>query len=242
MISSVLEENQLDFLECTDIFSGKILSLLKAYSTKYDFCKFYLQNKNFIAALGKDFIISANDENTDFEELSYFFAMNGFHSILTDEKTGKCFEKELDANYNYNCLLEFKGDFEENKINRECFLNDVYEILKTGFEIDYESWYLDMSHRIRHGVTKVYTLNNSSTCTVQFDINKIAFVSQVATKPEERGNQLAQRLLRTVCGDLNKNGSRVFLACRKELLPFYKNVGFDQIGNVCIITNKETIK
>lgn len=239
MIKAVTDKSELAFLKCTDIYSGKILSLLSAYSVDYDFCRFYCQAENVMARLGNEYILSASDSDTDYKELAFFLTMNGFSSVLTDEKTGKALEKELDAEYTYNYLVEFRGEQEECERNAAPKLTEVFDILKTGFDIDYESWYLDMSHSVRHGVTKVFMLDGASTCTMQFNIYKTAFISQVATLPEMRGKRLAERLLRSVCGELRENGSRVYLACREALLPFYKKVEFEQTGRVCVITSKD---
>ena len=104
-------------------------------------------------------------------------------------------------------------------------LSAVYEILKTAFDIDFETWYTDMSHRIRHGIAKARTLENSALI-VQYDLNGEALLSQIATVPEKRGQGSASRLIKAVCGELSD--SAVYVLCQDDLIPFYSRIGFEK--------------
>ena len=111
-------------------------------------------------------------------------------------------------------------------------LEEFYSILKTGFNIEFEPWYLDMSHRIRHGVTRTKRLGGS-VLVIQHDLFGSALISQVATAPEYRGNGGASRLISAVCAELSE--SEVFVICEEELREFYEKNGFQKIGKKFII-------
>ena len=112
-------------------------------------------------------------------------------------------------------------------------LGEVYKILSSSFDIGYEHWYADMSHRIRHGVAKARRLGGSALI-IQHDINGEALLSQIATIPGQRGRGNAARLISSVCAELSP--SEVYVICEDELLPFYQKIGFEKTANKFIIT------
>ncbi|MGN1118874.1 MAG: GNAT family N-acetyltransferase, partial [Oscillospiraceae bacterium] len=94
-------------------------------------------------------------------------------------------------------------------------------------------WYLDMSHRVRHGVSRVAVLDGSCLC-VQHELCGEALLSQIATLPELRRQGRAQRLIRAVCARLT--GEQVRLLCEDALVGFYENVGFVRSGAFSILS------
>ena len=111
-------------------------------------------------------------------------------------------------------------------------LDEVFGILASSFEIDYEHWYVDMSHRIRHNVAKARK-HDGSALIVQYDINGEALLSQIATLPEQRGRGSASRLISSACAELSP--SDVYVICEDKLLPFYSRIGFEKTSDKFII-------
>ena len=134
--------------------------------------------------------------------------------------------------------MKFCGEVSETAkrgdISRPLRLDDVYVILKTAFDVDYEAWYTDMSHRIRHNVTSARLLGKSALM-IQYDLNGEALLSQIATTPEARGQGSASRLIGEVCAELFP--SEVFVICEDGLLPFYRKTGFEKTAEKFILTN-----
>ncbi len=58
-----------------------------------------------------------------------------------------------------------------DEVNESPRLQNVYEILQEGFPnlLEYSLWLTDVSHRCRHGMSKVLTYKNSSTLTLVYD-------------------------------------------------------------------------
>ncbi len=228
MITRITAPEELAGLPEKGIEPQKIRALYRAYGAGYDFCRFYRQNGNtFIAALDGDFILSEGD--ADHSELAGFFSACGFNSIFCSERAAA----ELPFHTSYVYLMRYTGGSAEcSEIDRQPRLGEFFEILKTAFDIQYEPWYLDMSHRIRHGVSRCMLLDGS-TLTVQHNINGEALLSQIAAFPQCRGKGVTKRLIRAVCSELAP--SEVYVLCEKELTEFYRKCGFEVCGTKCLL-------
>lgn len=238
MIYRIEREEQLSDLPTSGVEANKIRALFLSYGLKFDFCRFYRQENLFLSALDGSFVICG--EHTDIDELSDFLVMNGYTDIFCSEKLGILLSDALKADCKYITLMRYSGEEYSCSLNSEPSLSDVYKILCDGFDIPFEPWYLDMSHRIRHGITKCYVLDGCSTVTVQHDLNGEALISQVATARSERGKGTAARLIRSVCADLSP--SKAFVLCEDELIPFYEKVGFVAVDRKCVVVPMADIK
>ena len=230
MIKRINSPEELSALPVKGVEAQKIRSLLLAYGTEYDFCRFYSAENAFAAQLNADFIICDYGE-TDIDELSEFLGLSGFESVFCSDKLGCALAKKLGFEPQKVNLMRFEGEF--NEIKPELLSpSEAYSVIKTGFDFDFEPWYLDMSHRVRHGISRFYGLFGSALA-VQYAINGEALISQVATLPENRGKGFASRLLSAVCGELR--GFSVYVLCENELLEFYRKNGFVFTEKKCCI-------
>ncbi len=230
MIKRANYPEELKNLPETGVEAQKIRSLLLAYGTNYDFCRFFTAKNLVLAQLNGDFIIS-NFGETDVEELSEFLNFNGFSEIFCSDKLAQALEKRLEVKRESVNLMRFSG-VPEKKVLEKLTPSDAYQIIKTGFNFDFEPWYLDMSHRVRHGISRIYGLDGAAL-VVQYNLNGEAMISQVATLPEKRGNGCARRLISAVCAELNE--SKVFVLCENKLLGFYGKIGFVPEGTKCCL-------
>lgn len=199
----------------------KIRSLLLAYGMKYDFCRFYTAENLFAAQLNGDFVI-CDCGKTDIEELAEFLCFSGFAGVFCSDKLGRELSEKLSLEAKIINLMRFGGEI-SGEIPETLSVSEAYSVIKTGFCFDFEPWYLDMSHRVRHGISRFYGLCGSALA-VQYSINGEALLSQVSTLPEKRGNGCASRLLSAVCGELRDFA--VYVLCENELVPFYQKNGF----------------
>ena len=228
MIKRAKSPEELKNFPETGVEAQKIRSLLLAYGTNYDFCRFFTGENVVLAQLNGDFVISDFGE-TEIEELSEFLNFSGFSEIFCSDYLGQVLEKRLDVKRESVNLMRFAGVAEKNALE---ILTpaDAYRIIKTGFEFDFEPWYLDMSHSVRHGVSRLYGLD-ASALAVQYNLNGEALISQVATLPEKRGKGCARRLISAVCAELHE--SEIFVLCEDRLLGFYGKIGFVSEGKKC---------
>lgn len=236
MIKRVYSEDELLMLPKSGIEAQKIRALMKAYGTNYDFCSFYKSDEFILARFYDEVVIckyvaSDNIKLDELSEISEFLTFSGFSKIFCSDDVGEILKYELSLNCKKLNVMKFFGEAPEVRGNyTELSLTEAYDILKTSFDINFEPWYLDMSHRIRHGISKLYG-NDSSVLAVQHDLCREALLSQIATIPEKRGQGNASELILSVCKTLYK--SNVFLLCEDKNLSFYKKLGFIQEGLKC---------
>lgn len=236
MIRRVSSEDELFELPKRGVEAQKIRALINAYGTNYDFCRFFVSDFFILCEMNGSFVVSEIAENGDVDELADFFTFGGFSEIFCAEKLGERLEMRLCCNAKKVNLMSFCGEAEHAETEKSPPLDDVYEILKTAFDIDYESWYADMSHRIRHNVAAARRLGNSALI-IQHDLNGEALLSQVATLPSSRNRGSASRLISAVCAELFP--SEVFVICEDSLKGFYGGIGFELAGQKVILSAKK---
>lgn len=235
MIRRVFSPNELSALPRKGVEAQKIRALLRSYGTKYDFCRFYASENAVLCEIDGDFVICETGNAPDIEELAGCFTFGGFSEIFCSEELGVPLAERMRCYSQRVNLMRFEGEPVPNTDDIEIspLLDEVYNILKTAFDIEYEPWYADMSHRIRHNVAKARKTDNS-VLIIQHDINGEALLSQIATLPEARGRGNASRLVKAVCAELSE--SEVFLLCEDALLPFYRRLGFKKAAVKLVLT------
>ncbi len=220
MITRIMDISQLDLLPKHGVEALKIRALADAYGVGYDFCVFYSVGKRaFLASLDGAFVLSEG-AGICYEELSDFLAVQGCKELFCSERAAKKivgYREEKAVS-----LCRFFGEAETEDYRKNPPLDEVYSVLKTAFNIPYEPWYADMSHRIRHGVSSCAMLGNSAALVIQHNINGEALLSQIAVMPDARKQGMAKRLIRAVCAEL----CDIYVLCENELIEFYGKCGF----------------
>lgn len=118
-------------------------------------------------------------------------------------------------------------------------LAQVYEVLSACPDGDvrigpFKPWYVDMSHRVRHGCARAVLLRGPDggargCCVVGFETARAGILG-VAVPPAFRGHGRAASLLRRTCADLAGAGKTPLLECTQLLLPYYRAQGFEPSG------------
>ncbi|MBD5129492.1 MAG: GNAT family N-acetyltransferase [Ruminococcaceae bacterium] len=233
MIKRVTNEEELKKLPKHGTEAQKIRALLLSYGLKYDFCRFYAgefrKGFAFLGELNGSFVLS--EVGKCGEELAEFLAFSGFSEVFCSESAGEILSKLLKCRPQKVNIMRFEG-VGVPEVLTEPPLDNVYAVLKTAFDIEYEPWYLDMSHRVRHGIAQ-FRMLEGSVLAIQHNINGEALLSQIATTPETRGRGNARRLISSVCAELS--GSKVNVICEDRLLDFYRRCGFVHDGYACRI-------
>ncbi len=232
MIKQIFEREDFSALPEKGLEAQKIRALHSAYGAKYDFCRFYRQGNSYISVLDGSFVICA-DSIADFDELADFLQMQGFSDIFCNEAVGKALSDRLGRGFDVVNLMKFSGGSVCAEFKVEPSLSDVYKIISDGFDIAFEPWYLDMSHRVRHGISKCCVLDSKAALVIQHDINGEALLSQVATLKAHRGEGLAKKLVTSVAASLAP--SEVYIVCEDALVGFYEKCGFEAFEKKCVI-------
>ncbi len=236
MIQRITSRDEFSQLPDKGIEAGKIRALLAAYGSDYDFCRFFRQGSTYVSALDGAYVISASGD-ADVDELAQFFCMSGFAEIFCSATIGMSLAEKLSADHALINSMSFTGSvLPSAEYNSAPSLSDVYSVISEGFDIPFEPWYLDISHRVRHGVSVCCTLDEKAALVIQHNINGEALISQVACRKAYRGQGIAAGLVASVAAALAP--SEVFVLCEDELIPFYEKCGFILAGNYSVISRR----
>ena len=214
-----------------DVFALKIASNLQAYDG-YDFHDVYGGQGLLIGRYYNDLVIRTEGAISEeaAEELALFLRVCGFKSALCGTETGMRLVGAGWDKAEESVVLKFSGvpddvvPFEDIAVNPA--LDEVFPIIKDGFpDVDHDGWYVDMNHKIRHGVACVY-LYNGATVTSAADMNGAVYLTLLASSKAVRGTGAAKNLLRSLGMQYEKQGKETYILCREGLVPFYNKAGF----------------
>lgn len=216
-----------------DIYTVRILSLLKSYGTSYHFATFYRQIIDdkitaIISRLDND-ITMALEEGFDNTELVRFFCITGHSSILCPP------EFQFGAKYDQGVIMQSKRKLNLPELNVTIDeypkLMDLYNFIDYENQ-DFKAWYVDISHRVRHNTARAYTLNVDGMIVSSGILSSInnndAVLTTVRTQDEFRGLGYASYLVSYICNDVK---GIVYLMRDAELNEnFYNRLGFENTG------------
>ena len=212
--------------QTSDSYYGyKIKSYFKAYGSNYNFCRFYKCEDAVIMIYNSTMVID-NSKVSD-EMISFIELINPMSIEI------RCNDGITDLNgYNQHIRELFKFNNANKQINNNelkinCCLDKIFAILKEGFGIkEYDEWYVDISHRIRHNTANIYLYKDSVTATMQFNEDDFAFFSHIATSAESRGKGYARELLYILSGMIENQNSDAYLFALEHRVTFYEEIGF----------------
>ena len=223
-----------------DIFSGKIKALALSYGFNYPFCRFFVQDvkegSGAIADYYGEGVLFASPDYSGGEELVPFLKASGMKSVIMSANT---FEKAgLTSASKKSLIMAYCGEREWEKpvgLRADLPYEKVFDILKDGFSLDFDSWYPDVCHFVRHGISKVYAIEGKATATVMFSLDGVSLISYVASAKAQRGKGYASALVSYVAAEEQKRGFTPYVICKKELSGFYEKAGFTIIGEAATI-------
>lgn len=110
---------------------------------------------------------------------------------------------------------------------------DIYAVLsqQSGDSIqigDYSGWYVDLSHRLRHGFAKAVVVRVDGqpiSCAITNALcHNAALLGGIATLPTYCGMGYGRLAVNAICDDLSDKS--IFLFCSEHNIPFYQKCGF----------------
>ncbi|MEZ3455086.1 MAG: GNAT family N-acetyltransferase [Oscillospiraceae bacterium] len=210
-------------------YGKKILAAFYAYGGDYGFCRFYSCGGGLIHVYNASMVI---DGEIDIGEAEMLIRMT--KPVSAEVKSDVALQLETAYEKVHRTLFRVKSA--ESGINPNCvkvnnYTDKCFAILKESFDkmLPYDDWYVDISHRIRHNVSKLYWYDGS-TITQQFNINGFIFLSHIATAPYARGRGNARRLLWLIGSEAEKNGETAYLFAQDHRRSFYETIGFEPVG------------
>lgn len=226
------------YLQKSNPYACRILSQLLSYGTGERFLEHWVQLENdeptaAISRIDGNMTIFCEEAN---EELTEFINAVGFSTILADKHI---FPKYWsgEAVMRLACKAEIKAvDGNCTETDKNPTIREVYAIPEKcrgeGFEVpDFNSFYPDMSHRVRHGLARIFALRVNgqavACCMTSAETKSCAIISGVAALPEMRGKGYASRIVMDMISSLGDRD--IFVFCREELISFYNRLGFRMI-------------
>jgi ribosomal protein S18 acetylase RimI-like enzyme len=233
MIERIENETEFGAWTMRDIFSVRILSVLKSYGCKYQFATYFKQTVDgeltaVLSKLDGDFTLSMT-ENADMDELVHFFCVTGYTSITCSDAF------QLGSRYDEGVTMhcDAKKDYKLIGVELDEYpkLMDLFNFVDYNSQ-DFKSWYVDISHRVRHGTSKAYTLNMDGEIIASGILSAItkgnAILTAVRCEPEFRGMGYGSALVSAICGDVC---GRVHIMRDEGMHEnFYRRLGFIDDG------------
>lgn len=110
------------------------------------------------------------------------------------------YKEEIGNTYHCNMIKNICFDEISNNIT------DGYDVLSEVFshsinEKNYNSWYTDISHRVRHGMSKIYTYNKVCSGTAYCNIDGMLLLAQLGTLQQARNQGLALKMIHHIAND-----------------------------------------
>ena len=234
MIKKIENPNEIKNFDNTDIYSIRILSLLEAYGTSYDFASFYKQindNGNITAILSKlDNDLTISYINANHDELIEFIEIIGYTSCLCNGLDG--YRRKYDEGIIMKTVKKSEISMPYVEIDEYPKLMDLFNF-ENYDSTQFESWYVDVSHRIRHNCAKAYALkvNDEIVSSAIFSsiYNDDAILTSVQTQPEFRRIGYGSKLVSEMIGDIK--GSVYLMRETDKNEEFYKKLGFENKGS-----------
>ena len=220
------------------VYGCRIYSIAEAYGLDEPFAQFWCQDDRAAVAKIDSVLVLDLYDGADLEEVASFCRMVGAEKVLCDANAAK----KLGFSAAMSGPLMMAQNEEKPLIIPEHEFNpsirELYNLLQdseteTFRAPEFESFYMDLSHRIRHGtaaaagIRKNGCLEAVAVCTAQA-CGK-AVISSVAVRPGARRNGLGSGIVRALASHLPQRELYVFRA-ERENEHFYQNLGFQDCG------------
>lgn len=236
MIAELLNKNR-GFIEknpSRELALLRIKALFKVYGLGRSFIKFYSNETGEVLICIQNnaaFLHIAKAENISLlaAEAAGFLSMT-VNEIMTQTPL------------NLEGYELFSGNIYALKKWENITLQNTSDSLQEGYNLlskiftdcinstTYNSWYTDMSHRIRHGMSKIYSYDGACSATVYLNDKGTIVIAQLGTIKEKRGMGYAKKLLYHIAAN-TKNTKEVLLFSQDEHSDkFYEHIGFKPVG------------
>lgn len=229
MISLITDDNRAIIENIAEVTPNtiKIKALLKAYGTGYDFVRFYADQSGDIAIALQDNSSTLYLKNAEDAKIAAeFLAMIANNVQAREQLVLDGFTEEIGNTYICKNFTDIRLDSISNRIG------DGYDVLCKTFPIainptTYEKWYTDLSHRVRHDVSKIYTYDGVCSATAYCKVDDMVMISQLGTLESARGKGIATKLLHHIATDLHPIGAIGLLSQDEVSDKFYERIGFE---------------
>jgi hypothetical protein len=225
----------------------RIESLIRAYGINYGFLLPYILTDNnnpygVLCSVDNNFLLVSKRKLTDGEEteLTSFIKIVGGKTLLSDEPVKAL--KNINALkgtiiLNENLKHKITKENSEAEINFDTPFKKVYSILTSRKELtlpEFNSWYVDISHQVRHETMLVSTVlfNKipAAAAVASAITDKAVFLSGVTSLPQFSGRGLGMLAVKSLLSNEKIKNKKVFAFRRAETEKFYSKLKFNKTG------------
>lgn len=229
-------------------FACRIWSTAQAYGLHLPFARFWIQEQGravtaAVCKLDGAAVLEAGT-GANFEELRGFLRAADTGSLLCSEEACACLKIPAARQGRMMACRENSGREPGQNVEWNPGVREVYALLQDCrtdlFPVpDFEPFYLDLSHRIRHGTAcsaGIRKGGNLAACAVASHLTeKAAVISAVAVRPLFRRQGLGSVAVRALLSGADRELGFVFRA-EGENQAFYEALGFSDCGGWAELT------
>lgn len=225
-------------------YSEAILSHLNAYGAGFDFCRFYEVSAKkrvgiiavFNGSMIADFVPEVKLSRAVNREIAEFADFQSPYSIELPREL-----IQIQGFSGYSARERVFFDVPPAQSCEGITVPDPEAVFKTVYSDggDYGLWLTDTMRRLNAGQSRLYAYE-TSVLTVRFLRGGSAYITDVATPPEDRGKGYARMLLGGVSGLLAAEGFSAYLAAPPDSVGYYRRLGYSEFASDRIfVKNKD---
>lgn len=214
--------------------ASRIRALQKAYGTSQSFIRFYEEtDSGSFLSLEEGFAMAYLTKEAPLMEIGEFLSCTATEVLseiplsLPDyqEESGNIFSLPMSC---FPSVKEERADVTEDLRAAQGVIMTVFpEIAKKKGT---ERWYADLSHRVRHKMSSVYTILDQASCCVYCKENGLLVINDLGVVPDYRKKGLASFLLRYAAACHMPFEKMVLLSQNAFSDAFYQHLGFSLSG------------
>ncbi len=198
----------------------RIKSYLNAYGTGYNFAQFWIQYVDgeqtaVISSVDNAVTLVASDGFDENELVDFLYAI-GAKSVLSNVS--------LPLNLTETTDVYMRIAFGSVKVNSQISYRRMFELFDAAFDIgNFEAWYVDICHRIRHSAAYAITTDSAAICGMISDDSSL--ITGIAVDKREAGKGIGTRLLKDYvdsCGC-----TKIYALVEDSIADFYIKNGFE---------------
>ncbi len=216
-----------------------------AYGTEYDFSEIWVQYDGddvgasvtaFISRFYGDVVV-CGIPTVNRAELEMFLTAIGYAGLVSNVPL---FDMQIDGHVmclerGVDCTAAVTS--EDVQITENGSLKDFYDLLSCNYPDNvfsrYEDWLVDLSHRVRHGVTEFAVLKCGdelvATASALGITEKAVLLGAISVNPDRRGSHFAHTLVKYFADKFEDR--RIYIMCKPDKVGLYEKAGFAKTGD-----------
>ncbi len=223
----------------------KLLGLLRAYGFEQPFVRLWCvtqqgQADGWISLLDGAATVVLRPDAAVSEELAAFLCMQPeIRSVRTSDEVARKLAAYGGWTLETGVVMTPGRELQQPTVQPEILSpRECYPVLSACFGEcmpPFEAWYVDVSHRVRHGCCRIVGLREQGSpyaCAMTTaECDGGALIGAVATLPQGRGKGAASANVLTLAHSLMNEGRRVYLSPKNEHAhALYTRIGFEDCG------------